>query len=128
MPNQIILGNPGIYLPEVSHDRYSCWEDPQVVEVDMISGRRVQEVRSGKLWWARYEFDSLGTDLLRKVLAILRSGAPFDAAVLPDNSDTMVASRFVLEELTQPTYAFSLRGKGLWHNIGFTIREEVPHD
>lgn len=128
MVSQIILGSPGIYLPESSHDRFSCWEEPQVVTATMISGRIVQEVRGGKLWWARYEFDSMGTALLRQVLAVLTSGAPFDAAVLPDDRDELVSSRFVLDEITHPTYAFSVGGKGVWHNLSFTIREERPHD
>ena len=123
--NQIQIG--GVDLPVSSHDRYACWEEPLLVSVDMISGRRVQELR-GKVWKATYSFDYMGNDLLRQVLAVLRSGAPFPALVLPDDRDTMVSSTFVLESITQPTYAFSKGGVGLWHNLSFTIREEEPHD
>ena len=126
MVNQLILS--GIYLPESKYDKFSCWEEPLVVSVDMISGRRVQEIRGGKIWRASYSFDSMGTDKLRQVLAVLRSGGAFPAVVLPDTSDEMVSSRFVLEDITQPTYAFSVGGKGVWHNIAFTLREEAPHD
>lgn len=126
MTNQLILD--GIYLPESKYDKFSCWEEPQVVSVDMISGRRVQEIRGGKLWKASYSFDSMGTAKLRQVLAVLRSGQAFPAVILPDSSDDMVSSRFVLETITQPTYAFSVNGKGVWHNLAFTIREVEPHD
>nr|DAG18589.1 MAG TPA: hypothetical protein [Caudoviricetes sp.] len=126
MTNQLILD--GVYLPESKYDKFSCWEEPLVVTVDMISGRRVQEIRGGKVWKATYAFDSMGTDKLRAVLAVLRSGKAFPAVVLPDLSDAMVSSRFVLESITQPTYAFSVKGKGVWHNLAFTIREVTPHD
>ena len=117
----------GILLPQSSHDRYACWEEDLSVQVDMISGRRVIESR-GKIWKASYSFDYMGNVKLRQVLAVLRSGAPFPATVLPDNSDEPVTSIFLVESITQPTFAFSRGGVGLWHNLAFTIREEEPHD
>lgn len=47
---------------------------------------------------------------------------------LPDDSDTMATGTFLVESMTQPTYAFSRNGVGLWHNVGFTLREVTPHD
>ena len=114
MTNQLILN--GILLPESSKDRFSCWEEDLSVQVDMISGRRVVETR-GKIWKASYSFDYMGNEKLRQVLA-----------VLPDNSDEMVTSYFLLDSITQPTFAFSKGGVGLWHNLAFTLREEEPHD
>lgn len=125
MINQLILN--GILLPRSSHDRYSCWEENLSVQVDMISGRRVIESR-GKVWKASYQFDTIGNEKLRQVLAVLRSGAPFLATVLPDISDETVTSTFLVESITQPTFAFEADGKAVWHNLGFTIREEEPHD
>lgn len=93
----------------------------------MISGRRVIESR-GKVWKASYQFDTMGNEKLRQVLAVLRSGAPFLATVLPDISDETVTSTFLVESITQPTFAFEADGKAVWHNLGFTIREEEPHD
>lgn len=122
---QMILD--GVKLPQSSHDRYACWEEDLSVQVDMISGRRVIESR-GKIWKASYSFDYMGNEKLRQVLAVLRSGAPFPATVLPDNSDEPVTSIFLVESITQPTFAFSRGGVGLWHNLAFTIREEEPHD
>ena len=125
MINQLILN--GILLPRSSHDRYSCWEENLSVQVDMISGRRVIESR-GKVWKASYQFDTMGNEKLRQVLAVLRSGAPFLATVLPDISDETVTSTFLVESIIQPTFAFEADGKAVWHNLGFTIREEEPHD
>ena len=35
---------------------------------------------------------------------------------------------FLVDSITQPTFAFSKGGVGLWHNVGFTLREVKPHD
>lgn len=125
MINQLILD--GVLLPRSSHDRYSCWEEELSVQVDMISGRRVIESR-GKVWKASYQFDTMDSATLRQVLSVLRSGVPFVATVLPDNSDEMVTSTFLVESLTPPTFAFEADGRAVWHNLAFTLREEEPHD
>lgn len=119
----------GIALPEVSSDRYSCWEEILTRQVTMVTGRIVLEALepAAKIWRASYTFDYTGNETLRQVLSVLRSGAPFPATVLPDNSDETVTSVFICESITQPTFAFSRGGVGLWHNLSFTIREEEPH-
>lgn len=122
---QLIIN--GVKLPQTSHDRYACWEEDLSVQLDMITGRRVIESR-GKVWKASYSFDTLDAGTLRLLLAVLRSGAPFPATVLPDDRDETVTSIFVVETLTQPTFAFAVDGKAVWHNPAFTIREEEPHD
>lgn len=122
---QINLGNL-LPLPEVSRDQYRCWEDMLSVQVDMISGRRVMENR-GKIWRVSYSYDYMGNGTMRAALNILRSGAPFVATVLPDNSDTPVTSTFLVESITGPTMAFSRKDNAYWHNISFTLREERPH-
>ena len=126
MMTQIIL-NDTIFLPQVSRDKYSCWEEMLSVQLEMISGRVVIEKR-GKVWKASYEYDYMGNDLMRQALAVLRSGAPFRAAVLPDNSDELITSVFITEELSPPKFAFSRNGTPYWHNFSFVIREEEPHD
>lgn len=122
---QINLDNV-LPLPEVSRDQYSCWEELLSVQVDMVSGRRVIE-RRGKIWKASYSYDYMGNDLMRLALNILRSGAPFVATVLPDNSDTPVTSTFIVESLDPPKMAFSRRDNAFWHKISFVLREERPH-
>lgn len=123
---QINLKN-NLPLPEVSRDKYACWEEMLSVQVDMISGRRVIEQR-GKVWKVSYSYDYMGEVMLRAVLKVLRGDAPFVATVLPDDSDEPVTSTFVVESMSQPTMAFSRRDKAYWHNISFTLREERPHE
>lgn len=123
---QINLKN-NLPLPEVSRDKYACWEEILSVQVDMILGRRVIEQR-GKVWKVSYSYDYMGEVMLRAVLKVLRGDAPFVATVLPDDSDEPVTSTFVVESMSQPTMAFSRRDKAYWHNISFTLREERPHE
>ena len=124
--NQIILNN-SIVLPEVSRDHYACWEEELNVQVKMINGRMVIE-QVGKVWKVSYQYDYMGNELMRRVLTILRSGAPFSAAVLPDMQDEMVASTFITESLSKPVFAFSRNGTPYWHNLSFSMREAEPHD
>lgn len=124
--NQIIIET--IALPETSRDRYACPELPLVVELDMISGRRVGEIRGGHVWKPQYSYDYMGDEIVRPLLKILRSGKAFSAAVLPDNGNELVVSTFRVESLTNPTFAFSKSGKAMWHNLAFTLREVNPHD
>lgn len=124
---QIILGN-GIVLPQISRDRYACWEEELSITKVMAAGNMVKELKNpGKVWRARYQYDYLGNDLTREVLALLRKGDSFSASVLPDNGDKLITSRFFCVSLTAPTFAFSRNGVGLWHNLAFELREVEPH-
>lgn len=123
---QLIIGD--IYLPYTSRDRYSCPEEPLVTQVQMISGRMVQEVRGGKIYRPSYEYDYLPDSIYRPLKAILVSGQAFEAAVLPDDQDELVVGTYIVENFTQPTFAFSRGGKPYWHGISFTLREVSPHD
>lgn len=125
MNPQLIIGN--VELPRRSNDQYACWEEQLSVQRDMISGRRVIEQR-GKVWKTSYVSDYLEDGVLRPALAILRSGAPFIATVLPDNADETVTSTFVVESLTQPKLMAFDGATPIWHGLGFTLREERPHE
>lgn len=122
---QLILDD--IVLPETSKDKYACYPVELSQEIDMISGRRVREIR-GNVLFAKYSYDFMGLELTKKVLEKLRSGAPIPAAVLPDNSTELITSIFWVESFTPPTFAFSKSGVPYWHNLAFTLREVKPHD
>ena len=122
---QLIIG--GVTLPETSNDKYSAYPREIGTQIDMISGRRVTESR-GHVEIITYSYDYMGNDLMRQVLAVLRSGSAFTAQYLPDDSDKLKSSEFVVESMENPTFAFSRSGKPFWHNISFTLREVSPHD
>lgn len=67
---QLILNNT-IVLPETSADKYRCYPAQLTQSIDMISGRRVVEVR-GNVQMIEYAYDYMGNDLLRQILAVLR--------------------------------------------------------
>ena len=104
---QLIL-NGGIALPETSKDKYRCYPSILNQQVEMISGRLVEEVR-GTVQMIEYSYDYMGNELMRAVLEVLRSGNSFPAAYLPDSGDQLVSSVFLCTSLTQPTFAFSRR-------------------
>ena len=122
---QLIIG--GVTLPETSNDKYSAYPLEIGTQIDMISGRRVTESR-GHVEIITYSYDYMGNDLMRQVLTVLRSGTAFTAQYLPDDSDKLKSSEFVVESMENPTFAFSRSGKPFWHNISFTLREVSPHD
>lgn len=117
----------GTALPEASRDRYSCPSVPLTVQVEMISGRTVTELRGGNVYKPSYQYDYLPPDIYGKVGPILISGQPFTASVLPNGAKELVTSRFLVESYTQPTFAFSKDGRPYWHGFAFTLREVKPH-
>lgn len=123
---QLIL-NGQVELPETSRDKYKCYPATLSQQVDMISGRRVLEER-GHVQMIEYAYDYMGNDLMRQVLAVLRSGQSFPVAYLPDEGNALVSGVFLTESITQPSMAFSKSGIPYWHNFGFTLREVKPHD
>ncbi len=122
---QIILS--GISLPESSGDRYSCWEEDLTVQVEMITGRVVQESR-GTIWRAKWSYDYLDNETTRRILAALHSSGPIQASVLPNGRTELVPGRFFVESITPPAFLFSEDGIPCWHGLGFTLREVEPHD
>ena len=117
----------GITLPESSGGKYKCYEGTLSDQIDMISGRRVTELR-GHVEVITYSYDYMGNDLMRQLLSVLRSGSAFVCQYLPDSGDELVESVFILDTMENPVFAFSRSGKPFWHNISFTLREVEPHD
>jgi len=117
----------GVILPETSKNKYRCYPAELRQTVDMISGRRVNEIR-GFVQMIEYSYDYMGAELGNTILQILRSGKPISVGYLPDNSDTIENSEFWVESLTPPSFAFSKKGVPYWHNLAFILREVKPHD
>lgn len=122
---QLIIN--GILLPETSRDKYQCYPGELSINVEMISGRTVREVR-GHVQYIVWSYDYMGNELWRQLAQVLRSNTSITVAYLPDDGDELVSGEFLVESITQPTFAFSRGGVGLWHNVGFTLREVRPHD
>lgn len=123
---QLIIN--GVYLPEVKRGRYKCYPDTLASQVDMISGRRVQEIR-GTVWRIEYEVEYLEDSIYSSLLSALRSGSSLTVTFLPDNlASGMQTSTFLLDKAPLPTFACSVDGEAKWYNVAFSLREVKPHD
>lgn len=126
-PIQIIL--EGEALPYTSQDRYTCYEEDLSTLITMAAQNMVKEIPAkSKVWQVQYSYDYMGNEKCRRVLTILRQNSSILASVLPNTGDELIVSKFFVTSITQPTFAFSRDGVGLWHNLAFTLREVEPHD
>ena len=116
----------GIYCPEPDFDGYRAYEDTLREQVPMISGRIVEEVR-GMVWRVEYTSGRMSDALTRQLLAALRAKGSKAVTFLPDNSDDMVPSTFLVESLTPPTLSFFDGQEPVWTGLSFTLREVKPH-
>lgn len=121
---QLIIG--GNEMPEINKNRYQSSEVLLSERLPMISGRTVLEVR-GKVQSIQASYNYIDTELLRRVMTVLRSGRPFQVTYLPDDSNQMRTSEFLVESLTSPTFSFAKNGEGVWTGLAFRLREVAPH-
>lgn len=123
-PIQLIID--GVQLPTSTRDRYQAYEEDLTVEVNMISGRAVDEVR-GQVWRINYAYDYMGDEKLQEVLTVLRRRGSKTVTFQPDNGGALITGTFKLTSLTPPTLAFYKDGTPKWHNLAFSLREVKPH-
>lgn len=116
----------GIYCPEPDFDGYRAYEDTLLEQIPMISGRLVEEVR-GKVWRINYTSGQMRDNTFKQLLEALRAKGSKAVTFLPDDSDDMKASTFLVESLTPPTLAFFDGSEPVWTGLAFTLREVKPH-
>ena len=116
----------GIYCPEPDFDGYNAYESILREQVPMISGRLVEEVR-GKVWRINYTSGRIRDSVVQQLLEALRASGSKAVTFLPDNSDDMIPSTFLVESLTPPTLAFFEGSEPVWTGLSFTLREVKPH-
>ena len=122
---QILIN--GLALPQTSNDRYRCYPSKLAEQVMMISGRMVTEIR-GTVQIIEYSYDYMTDTTYKALLTALRTNPPITVTYLPDDSDTMVTSDFVVTSYPMPSFMFAKSGTAYWHNVSFAIREVSPHD
>ena len=116
----------GIYCPEPDFDGYNAYESILREQVPMISGRLVEEVR-GKVWRIDYTSGRIRDSVVQQLLEALRASGSKAVTFLPDNSDDMIPSTFLVESLTPPTLSFFDGSEPVWTGLSFTLREVKPH-
>ena len=64
----------------------------------------------------------------KALLAALRANPPITVTYLPDDSEDMRTSDFIVTSYPAPSFAFAKGDKPYWHGINFSMRETKPHD
>ena len=116
----------GVLFPTSTHDNYSAYEVDKK-EILEMADRSVTEELIGQVWKIEYWYDYMGVEKMRECLSVLRGGGVKTVSFLPDSSDELIASEFLVESLTAPSLAFFRGGQGKWHKISFVLREVEPH-
>lgn len=137
---QLILDTQGanITLPESQNDGYSVQTESLNVEVEMISGRVVREVR-GDVWVIKYQYGYFDDEMKNKVIAVCEKGKrqPIRCAFLPQESDgALTYSDFWVTDFQRPKFAWSRPvldwaqyvPKPIWGDFRLELREVRPHD
>ncbi len=129
--NQLIIES--IALPESKKGGYRAWRDNLGVEVEMISGRQVREIR-GSVWRVAYQYGFFNDADKQRILAALEKGRrqPIDAAFLPPDSNELRTGSFFVTALNYPKFMWSRTTNGspapMWADLSFELREVKPSD
>lgn len=133
---QLILdtGEYNITLPESKHGGYTITKQPLSVDVEMITGRMVRELR-GNVWTITYQYGYFSDYEKNRLIAAIEKGRrePINCGFLPPNSaEELLYSDFLVTDFTYPTFYWS-REDGeevhpIWGNFSVSLREVRPSD
>ena len=125
LPIQLIID--GVKCPATTRDRYSCYPETQRELLTMADRTMVEEV-VGTVQRISWSYGALDDGTYQALLAAVRGGGEKVVSYLPDDGSTeLVTSRFLVENIQQPTLNFYINQRPRWHNFGFTLREVEPH-
>lgn len=138
---QLILDSNGaaVQLPESKKGGYTAQESELSVDVEMVSGRTVREVR-GAVWVLSYQYGYLTTEQKDKVLAACQKGArgTIQCGFLTQESNdgALQYSDFIVTSFTRPKFMWSriISADGeettipMWADFKVDLREVRPHD
>lgn len=134
----LILDTDGldIQLPESRKGGYTAVLAPLSVDVEMITGRLVRELR-GNVWEINYQYGYFDEEMKTLVIAACEKGRrePITCGFLPPKSNDFLYSRFWVMDLQYPKFMWSthLLGDGelprpLWGDFAVSLREVRPSD
>ena len=129
--NQLILDTGGyaILLQESQKGGYTAYEEPLSVDLVMLPGNMVRELR-GTVWRVNYQYGSFTGGVPSNLLAACkkRKNKPILYAFLPPNSPEMISSEFFVTAFASPKFMWSREGKPMWGDFSVELREVTPHD
>ena len=134
---QLILDADGynLVLPESRKGGYTPVFSPLSVDVEMITGRLVRELR-GNVWKIDYQYGYFTEDMKNLVIAACEKGKrePITCGFLPPTSTSALNySRFWVMDFSYPKFYWS-RPKPdgtiipLWGDFNLSLREVKPGD
>lgn len=145
---QLILDTTGtpVTLPESRNGGYTAERKPLSVEVEMITGRMVRELR-GNVWVITYQYGYFNDTDKTKVISACEKGKrqSITCAFLPPDSNTMIMSEFLVTSFTYPKFIWSRQVMGeveddegetmeslipvpMWGDFSVELREVEPSD
>lgn len=137
--DQLILdvGGYAVLMPESQKGGYEAWEEQLTVDLTMIPGNMVKEVR-GAVWHVNYQYGYFNDEIKNNVIAACRKGQrePIICAFLPPNGTEMQTAEFFVTSFTNPKFRWSrITGVGeletptaMWADFSMELREVEPHD
>lgn len=133
---QLILDVNGsaVQLPESKKGGYTVQKEPLGVDVEMISGRIVRELR-GEVWTISYQYGYFDTEMKNKVIAACEKGRKqaITCGFLPQEADdgTLKYGEFFVTSFSRPKFMWSKMGDGtvpMWADFTVELREVSPSD
>lgn len=136
---QLILdvGGYAIALPESRKGGYEAYEEDLTVDLTMIPGNMVKEVR-GSVWHVNYQYGWFNDTDKNRVIAACVKGRkePILCAFLPPNGDELITSEFFVTTFNFPKFQWSRivtedgteKTVPLWADFSVELREVDPHD
>lgn len=138
---QLILDTEGatVKLPESKKGGYTAQKTTMGVDVEMISGRIVREVR-GSAWVISYQYGYFDTETKNKVISACEKGRKqaITCGFLPQDSEdgSLTYSRFFVTSFSRPKFMWSrtvtVNGEEtdvpMWADFSVELREVSPSD
>lgn len=129
----------GMEMPESKKGGYTAVREPLSVDLEMISGRLVRELR-GYVWRISYQYGYLIDEERTAFLAICEKGQrePIQVGFLvPDDpGETLRYSTFLVTDLQRPTFRWGRldepdyvdKWTPIWADFRVELREVYPSD
>ena len=129
---QLILDTTeyNVTLPESRKGGYTIETQPLSVDVEMVSGRMIRELR-GNVWVIKYQYGYFDNEMKNKVLSACEKGkrTAIHCGFLPQESEQeLTYSDFLVTSFTRPKFMWSRSGNPLWADFQVELREVRPHD
>lgn len=137
---QLILDTDGynLSLPESKRGGYSVERRPLSVDVEMVTGRMVRELR-GNVWYVSYQYGFFSDSEKNDLIAVCRKGQGQSIRcgfLPPESSEALTYSDFLVVSFSYPKFMWSrMTGEGenitsvpMWGDFSLELREVRPSD